>query len=576
MTVLKTIYLWYDNKRMNRKCRNLKKKRVNKNLMKKNSFVQGAFIATLGIVITKILGILYVIPFYAIIGEKGGALYGYAYTLYLVFMAISSAGIPLAISKIISEYQTLGYYDAKRRAFKIGKQIAITLGILCFIILFVFAPQLSVAILGDLQGGNTIEDVTFVIRVISTAIIVVPVLSIYRGYFEGHKFITPTAISQVFEQIIRVLVIVVGSFLTLKVFHLSLTTAVGVAVFGATVGSFASYFYLIEKRIKNKQKFLEKELKVKEPKITNKAILKKIMIYAFPLIMIDIFKSLYSMVDSVTVVKALGSIYGVKTAESIMSILSTWGAKFNMIIISISTGMLVSLTPNLASAAVVGNQKEVHKKINQSFQMLMFLTIPMTVGLSFLAKPVYTVFYGASTYGPSVLTFYIFVALITCLFTTAITITQVLKYYKVVFISLFSGVLLKSLLNTFFINQLYHMGLPAYYGSILATIMGYFVSLIICLVALHKKCGVKYHDTYKQLLNILGGTVLMIVSLVLLKLVVPISSDMRFVNIFIIMIYTVVGGGVYFIYMIKRKTMKQIFGETFLKRFQKKKSTDSF
>ena len=211
--------------------------------MKKNNFVQGAFIATLGIVITKILGILYVIPFYAIIGEKGGALYGYAYTLYLVFMAISSAGIPLAISKIISEYQTLGYYDAKQRAFKMGKQIAITLGIVCFIILFVFAPQLSEAILGDLKGGNTIEDVTYVIRVISTAIIVVPILSIYRGYFEGHKFITPTAISQVFEQIMRVLVIVVGSYMALKVFNLSLTTAVGVAVFGATVGSIASYFY---------------------------------------------------------------------------------------------------------------------------------------------------------------------------------------------------------------------------------------------------------------------------------------------------------------------------------------------
>ena len=114
----------------------MRKKRVNKNkdIMKKNNFVQGAFIATLGIVITKILGILYVIPFYAIIGEKGGALYGYAYTLYLVFMAISSAGIPLAISKIISEYQTLGYYDAKQRAFKIGRQIAITLGLICFVI----------------------------------------------------------------------------------------------------------------------------------------------------------------------------------------------------------------------------------------------------------------------------------------------------------------------------------------------------------------------------------------------------------------------------------------------------------
>ena len=134
----------------------MKKKRAKNDIMKKNNFVQGAFIATLGIVITKILGILYVIPFYAIIGEKGGALYGYAYTLYLVFMAISSAGIPLAISKIISEYQILGYYDAKQRAFKMGKQIAITLGIVCFIILFVFAPQLANAILGDLKGGNTI------------------------------------------------------------------------------------------------------------------------------------------------------------------------------------------------------------------------------------------------------------------------------------------------------------------------------------------------------------------------------------------------------------------------------------
>lgn len=551
----------------------MKRKRVNKNknIMKKNNFVQGAFIATLGIVITKILGILYVIPFYAIIGEKGGALYGYAYTLYLVFMAISSAGIPLAISKIISEYQALGYYDAKQRAFKIGKKIAITLGVLCFIILFVFAPQLSEAILGDLKGGNTIEDVTYVIRVISTAIIVVPVLSIYRGYFEGHKFITPTAVSQVFEQIMRVLVIVIGSYMALKVFNLSLTTAVGVAVFGATVGSIASYFYLIEKRRKNKNKFEEKKLDIKEPKITNKDIFKKIIIYAFPLIMIDIFKSLYSMVDSVTVVKALGSIYGTKTAESIMSILSTWGAKFNMIIISIATGMIVSLTPNLTASAVVGNTKDVHKKINQSFQMLSFLIIPMTVGLSFLSEPVYTVFYGPSKHGPSVLSFYVFVALMTALFTTAITITQVLKHYKVVFVSLASGLLLKALVNVSLINQLNNLGLPAYYGSILASILGYGLSLIICLVALNKKCGVNYEETAKQLINTLCGTVLMVLVLLIVKLIVPISSTSRFLNLPIIIIYTIIGGAVYLFYMYKTKSIEQVFGEKLINRFKKKK-----
>ena len=548
----------------------MKKKRTDKNIMKKNNFVQGAFVATLGIVITKILGILYVIPFYSIIGEKGGALYGYAYSIYLVFMAISSAGIPLAISKLISEYQTLGYYDAKQRAFKIGKQISITLGIICFIILFIFAKPLAVAILGDLKGGNTIEDVTFVIRVISTAILVVPVLSVYRGYFEGHKFITPTAISQVFEQVMRVLVIVIGSFLTLKIFKLSLTTAVGVAVFGATVGSLASYFYLIEKRHKNKQKFEEKELKVKEPKITNKTILKKIAIYAFPLIMIDIFKSLYSMVDTVTVVKALGPIYGTKTAESIMSILSTWGAKFNMIIISIATGMIVSLTPNLTAASVVGNTKDVHRKINQSFQMLLFMIVPMTVGLSFLAKPVYTIFYGASKFGPSVLTFYVFVALITALFTTAITITQVLKYYKVVFLSLFSGLVLKSLINVSLIKELYHLGLPAYYGSILASIIGYTLSLMICLVALHKLCGVNYEETIKQFINTLCGTVLMVIGLLLLKLIVPIASTNRFINIPIVIIYTLVGMIIYFFYMYKTNSIDKIFGEKLLQKFREK------
>lgn len=548
----------------------MKKKRTDKNIMKKNNFVQGAFVATLGIVITKILGILYVIPFYSIIGEKGGALYGYAYSIYLVFMAISSAGIPLAISKLISEYQTLGYYDAKQRAFKIGKKISITLGILCFIILFVFAKPLAVAILGDLKGGNTIEDVTFVIRVISTAILVVPVLSVYRGYFEGHKFITPTAISQVFEQVMRVLVIVIGSFLTLKIFKLSLTRAVGVAVFGATVGSLASYFYLIEKRHKNKQKFEEKELKVKEPKITNKTILKKIAIYAFPLIMIDIFKSLYSMVDTVTVVKALGPIYGTKTAESIMSILSTWGAKFNMIIISIATGMIVSLTPNLTASSVVGNTKDVHRKINQSFQMLLFMIVPMTVGLSFLAKPVYTIFYGTSKFGPSVLTFYVFVALITALFTTAITITQVLKYYKVVFLSLFSGLVLKSLINVSLINQLYHLGLPAYYGSVLASIIGYTLSLVICLVALHKLCGVNYEETIKQFINTLCGTVLMVIGLLILKLIVPISSTNRFINIPIVVVYTVVGMVIYFFYMYKTHSIDKIFGEKLLQKFKRK------
>ena len=232
-------------KKGNKKTRQSKEEK-HKKVLTKNNFIQGAFISTLGIVVSKILGIVYVIPFHAIVKEQGGALYGYAYTIYSLFLALSSAGIPLAISKIISEYQTLGYYNAKERAFKIGKQLSIVLGLIAFIILFIFAPEVAHLILGDLKGGNTIEQVTYVIRVISTAILVVPILSIYRGYLEGHKYLTPSSISNVIEQVVRVTLIILGSYLSMKVFHLSLETTVGIAVFGATAGALISYFYLLD------------------------------------------------------------------------------------------------------------------------------------------------------------------------------------------------------------------------------------------------------------------------------------------------------------------------------------------
>ena len=94
--------------------------------LKKSNFLEGAFIATFCIIITKILGIVYVIPFYKIIGEQGGTLYGYAYNIYNVFLIISSAGIPLAISKLTSEYNTHKEYDKKARMYKIATNIIMT------------------------------------------------------------------------------------------------------------------------------------------------------------------------------------------------------------------------------------------------------------------------------------------------------------------------------------------------------------------------------------------------------------------------------------------------------------------
>ncbi len=547
-------------------------KRKNRKL-RKSSFVKGAFIATLGIVLTKILGIIYVIPFHAIIGERGGALYGYAYTIYVLFMSLSSAGIPLAISKIVSEYQTLGYYGAKKRAFMIGKRIALLLGFICFLLLMLFAPWIATAVLGDLTGGNTIEDVTFVIRVIGTAILIVPLLSIYRGYFEGHRFMEPPSYSQVLEQFVRVLVIVLGSFMAIKVLDLSLTSAVGIAVFGATAGAIASYLYLVVKKKQNQSKFNEKIRSVNEPIITNKQIFKKIVVYAIPFILIDVFKSLYNYVDMVTVVKGLVNIahFSVVDAESVMSMLSTWSAKFNMIVLAVSTGIIVSLIPTLTQSFVKKDTDDINHKVNQALSILLFFTLPMTLGISFLSEAIWTLFYGASEYGPNVLSYYIFVGFMIGLFTSTVSIVQVLKDYKTVIISLLVGVVLKILLNNNLMIAFYKMGLPAYYGVITASLVGYFVSFIICIVSLSKKYHIHYENFIKNMIDVICGSMAMIIVFFIIKFLFPISSTSRWINIFIILFYVLVGIVVYFVYAYKFKVFNHIFGKSLLQIFHKKK-----
>ncbi len=540
--------------------------------MKKNSFMQGAFIATCGIVLSKILGMLYVIPFYSIIGDQGGALYGYAYSIYSIFLGISQAGIPMAISKIISEYNVLGYYNAKERSFKLGRKTLMIMGILCFVIMFIFAEPLSYVIIGNVTGGNTREDVTFVIRVISTAVLVVPLLSIYRGFLQGNKYITPTSVSQILEQIVRVVIIIAGSYLSLKVFNLSLRTAVGIAVFSATVGALCSYFYLLVKANKNKKQLYKRTLKVSEPKISDQEIIKKILFYAFPFIMIDVFKSLINSVDVFTLVPVLvnGLGYTAAQAEAIMGVISTWGLKINMIIASIATGLMVSLIPNLTASFVKKDMDDVRDKINHTLQWLLFFTIPMTIGLSILAKPVWTIFYGVSEFGPSVYQYYVFVALVTTLFTASITILQLLKEYKMVFLALFSGLIVNASLNVPLLYAFDRMGLPAYYGSTTSTILGYSSCIVISLWYIHKKYQVNYEDTVKKVISVVMTTMVMAITLLLLQKVFPFDSTSRFFSIFYVSIYAILGSVIYFFIAFQSRLIYDIFGKDNIKGIIKK------
>lgn len=541
-------------------------------VMKKNSFVHGAFITTFGIILAKLLGAFYVIPFHAMIGDVGGALFGYAYTIYNFFISLASAGIPLAISKLVSEYQALGYNNVKTRVFRLGKKLSLLMGVICFIISFFLAPLLAYLILGGVDGANSIDDVTFVIRVVSTALLVIPILGIYRGYFEGHRFMSPPSISQVLEQIVRVLVILLGTFFALHVFNYDLTTAVGVALFAATVGAISSYFYLLIKMQKNKSKFRARIRSVNEPFISNKMIYKKIFYYALPFIMIDFLKSFYSFVDMLTVVKGLVRVsYQAVDAEIVYSTMSTWASKFNMILLAISSGICVSIIPNFTDSMVKKKDKDIEKKIIQAISILLFFTVPITFGISFLAKPIWTLFYGKSLYGPSVLSYYIFVGLFLSLLTVLITILQTLKDYKVLFYSLVLGIFIKIIFNTSFILVFDKINLPAYYGVISASIVGYLVSIIIDLIYLKKKYSIHFEAFIHSFIDIFCGSLLMIFVLFLLRYLIQFNTSSLILLLLIILLYGIVGVIVYFVYTYKSHTIQDIFGNDFKKYFKKNK-----
>lgn len=539
--------------------------------LKKNSFIQGAFIATLGIVISKILGIIYVIPFYAIIGGQGGALYGYAYNIYSIFLGISQAGLPLAMSKLISEYNTLGYYETKEKIYKVGKNFLNILGVICFLILFIFAPQIADLIIGGVTDGNSPEDIVFVIRIISTAILVVPILSVSRGYLQGHKFITPTPVSQIIEQVVRVLIIVIGSYLMLRVFNLPLRTAVGCAVFAATVGAICSYLYIYIKIKKNKEQFIVKSVK-KEPNLSTKKILKMLIIYAVPFVMIDLFRSIYNSVDVITLVKALVNDFGylTKDAETVMSVISTWGLKLNMIIISVVSGIMTSLIPNLTSSFVSGDMKDVNRKINQTLQVILCISLPMTIGLSFITTPVWNVFYGMSTYGEITYRYLVFVAFATTLFTATTTTMQLLKEYKMVFFTLIVGLLIKSTLNIPLMYLFNNLGIYPFYGAITATILGFVTSAIISTIHIKRKFNINYKTTISEAKNIIIAVTLMLAVMFATTYIIPLKVEGRLLSFVIAVIYALIGGSVYLIYTYKTKILENVFGKKFLNKITSK------
>lgn len=514
--------------------------------MRKNSFMEGALIATVGIILVKIIGLLYVIPFNAIIGEQGGALYGYAYNIYMLFLSISSAGFPFAISKITSEYSALGNKKAVSDTYKLATKIILIISIIIFLILFVFAPQIGKLIIGESTGGNTYSDIAFVIRMASFAVLVVPFLSVTKGFLQGNKYIAPTSISQIIEQIVRVIIIIVGSYLALKVFNCDVKTAVGIAVSGAFFGGFVAYIYL---KIKIKRTKLLVNSVTLESNVSKKEIIKKILTYSIPFIIISLIYNLYNTVDMILVSRTMRDILNIETniVESVVSVFTTWGVKLNNILLAITTGLTTSLIPNMVSSYVSGNMKDVNNKFNKAIQCVLLIIVPATIFLSLLVKPVWTLFYGTSTYGPIVYKVLVFAALFGGLYSIIVNTLQGLSKYKLVITTVLIGLLINTVLDIPFMLLFNKLGLEPSYGAVVAAILGYSTSIILSLIILNRKYNFCFADTIKKLPSYIFSWIIFILIIILLKIFIPTDLEGRLIQIPILAIYGLISFGIYIV-----------------------------
>ena len=212
---------------------------------KSNKFIKGTLILGAAGVIIKLLGAVFRIPLGSLIGSEGMGYYQTAYPVYALFLTLATAGFPTAIAKLVSEQVALGNHKGANEIFKITHIMLFATGLVMFIILF-FGADFIVTNVQHNPSAVT------AMRAIAPALLIVPSMSAYRGYYQGYQQMSRIAISQIFEQVFRVFLGLGLAYVLMKQFGPKMGAAGGIS--GATIGAFASFLFLVLVYLKDTKK----------------------------------------------------------------------------------------------------------------------------------------------------------------------------------------------------------------------------------------------------------------------------------------------------------------------------------
>lgn len=436
----------------------------------KNKLLSGTFWMMLGSILSRILGIVYLIPWLMMIGSPADqnaaqAIFNAAYTPYALFLALGVAGFPTAIARQVAEYNGQNRFKDSLHVFKYGLLFMFFTGALCGLLLYLFAPLIA-----RQSAVVSTEVATTAIRVMVPTLVILPPMSMIRGFYQGNSDMQPMGVSQLWEQLVRVLFILVATYWIMILGHGDYIKAVNYSTFATFIGALASYIYLLaymRKRFGHYKTLYHESLPPRDVSIGR--IFKDIFKEALPFIYIGSAITIYQFIDQLTFKDIMVGLTGLDAlqAQDLYTYFSANPSKITTVVISLTIAISESSLPLLATLAKRKEKEQIGQTIAQNIELMLVTLLPSSLLLAVLAWEVNGVFFPFSQLGAHLLAYALVTSIALAVFTDLFTVIQSLGEHKLAVRYLTLGIVLKLALQ---VPLTYTFGA---YGALTATALSF-------------------------------------------------------------------------------------------------------
>lgn len=461
--------------------------------MKRQSLIKGTMVLGAATIFARFLGLFFRIPLQGLIGDQGMGYYQMSYPLYMTFVALAS-GVPIAMSKIISEFNAKNDVHAIKQVLRETLMIMIPIGVIASVLMLGFSKQLVTLLKWDFRSYYS-----FVI--ISIAPVFVCIICTLRGFFQGLQNMTYTGISQIVEQIGRVVFGVLFAYLLLPK---GIEYAAGGAALGTVIGGCFGSIYLAINYFKNKKQF---------PKINGKKRKSMIPIIgqaALPVSIAAAVGTIMALIDSIVVPQRLLTAgYSLEESAVLYGQLTGKAVTLQNIPLAVSMALCASLVPIVAEAYSLYRTKELERRVEMVFKLSFIIGIPCFLGLYFLAKPIMALVFMGDVAGYNILKYLsISIPFIIITQTTSSLLQSCGRYAKPVYY-LAIGCIVKVILSYVLVAETS----VNIYGAVIGTIFGYVTTAVLNYIEVRKVLRVKL-NLYEVLIKPMFASLVMIIAVV--------------------------------------------------------------